>query len=86
MNTVLNQNVNVTKRARFATFAMSIVDKLCLLQQCKWNKTKQNTGHTDQISWPFLTCSSEMKKLAVVERLFWQLATRFRGSCRCTEV
>ena len=50
MNTVLNQNVNVTKRARFATFAMSIVDKLCLLQQCKWNKTKQNTGHTDQIS------------------------------------
>ena len=43
MNTVLNQNVKVTKRARFATFAMSIVSNLCLLQQYKWNKTKQNT-------------------------------------------
>ena len=42
MNTVLNQNVKVTKRARFATFAMSIVSNLCLLQQYKWNKTKQN--------------------------------------------
>ena len=30
-----------------------------------------------------------MKKnciLAVVERLFWQLGTRFGGHCRCTEV
>ena len=26
LNYVLNQNVNVTKRARFATFTMSIVD------------------------------------------------------------
>ena len=43
MNTVLNQNVSVTKRVRFATFAMSIVDNLCSLQQYKWNKTKQNT-------------------------------------------
>ena len=40
MNTALNQNVNVTKRARFATFAMSIVGNLCLLQQYKWKKNK----------------------------------------------
>ena len=37
LNYVLNQNVNVTKRARFATFTMSIVDNLCLLPQHKWN-------------------------------------------------
>ena len=36
----LNQNVNVTKRARFATFALSILDKFCLLQRCKWNTIK----------------------------------------------
>ena len=34
LNYVLNQNVNVTKRERFATFAVSIVDNyLCLLLQ-----------------------------------------------------
>ena len=26
------------------------------------------------------------KQLAVVERLFWQLGTRFSGRCRCREV
>ena len=31
LNYVLNQNVNVTKRERFATFAVSIVDKLFML-------------------------------------------------------
>ena len=31
----LNQNVDVTKRARFATFATFILDYLCLLQQYK---------------------------------------------------
>ena len=33
LNYVLNQNVNVTKRERFATFAISIVDNLCLLMK-----------------------------------------------------
>ena len=33
LNYVLNQNVNVTKRERFATFAVSIVDNLCSLLQ-----------------------------------------------------
>ena len=33
LNYVLNRNVNVTKRERFATFAVSIVDNLCSLQQ-----------------------------------------------------
>ena len=31
LENVLNQNVNVTKRANFATFAISIVDNLSLL-------------------------------------------------------
>ena len=35
LNYVLNQNVNVPKRARFATFPLSIVDHFCLLQQYK---------------------------------------------------
>ena len=30
-----SKSVNVTKRERFATFAISIVDNLCLLQQYK---------------------------------------------------
>ena len=33
LNYVLNQNVNVTKKERFATFAVSIVDNLCSLLQ-----------------------------------------------------
>ena len=33
-------------------------------------------------SWPF--CQS-LKKLVVVERLFWQLGGRFSGSCRYRE-
>ena len=40
LNYVLNQDVDVTKRARFATFATFILDYLCLLQQDKWNKIK----------------------------------------------
>ena len=32
-NYVLNQNMNVNVNVRFATFALSIVDNLCLLQQ-----------------------------------------------------
>ena len=40
LNNILNQNVNVTKRAKFATFAISIVDILCLLQKYKWNTIK----------------------------------------------
>ena len=41
--------------------------------------------HVDQISW-LLTFSSVTKKLAIVERLFWQLGTCFRGNCHCREV
>ena len=40
MNNVLNQNLNETKRARFTTFAISIVDNLYLLEQCKCNTIK----------------------------------------------
>ena len=35
LNNVLNQNINVKKRARFATFAISIANNFCLLQQQK---------------------------------------------------
>ena len=82
-----NQKFNVTKRASFAIFAISVVNNLhvCLLQQYKRLYT---TGHTDQISlWPFLTFSSVAgKKLAVVEKLFWEFGTRFSDRCRCREV
>ena len=42
LKNVLNQNVNVTKRARFVTFAIhvSVVDNLWLLQHYKWNTIK----------------------------------------------
>ena len=44
-NNVLNQNVNMTKQARFTTFSIIILDnnifKICLVQQDKW-KTNQN--------------------------------------------
>ena len=36
----MNQNVHGTKRERFATFAISTVDNLCLLQQYNWNTIK----------------------------------------------
>ena len=39
-NSILNQNVNVTEQTGFSTFAISIVDKLCLLQQYKINNTQ----------------------------------------------
>ena len=35
LKNVLNQNANVTKQPGFSTFAISIVDKLCLPQQYK---------------------------------------------------
>ena len=40
LNNVLNQNVKVTKLPRLLTFAISIIDNLCLLQQYKWNSIK----------------------------------------------
>ena len=65
---------------------------LCLLQQYKWNN--QNT--TDTINHPCAMCikfhdyswlfHQSIKKLAIVERLFWQLRTCFRGNCHCREV
>ena len=38
------------------------------------------------VTTAFPTCSSVTEKLAVVERLFYQLMTRFSGRCRCREV
>jgi len=80
LRNVLNQNVNLTKRARFVTFAISNLDNLCILQQYNWNTIKilspqliviSSMCHTEQLSWPFLTFSSvSWLKLAVFERLF----------------
>ena len=33
-----------------------------------------------------LSCQLVKKKVAVVEKLFWQLGTQFSGCCRCEEV
>ena len=68
-----NQKFNVTKRASFAIFAISIVNNLhvCLLQQYKCLYT---TRHMDQISlWPFLTFSSVAGKN-------WPLSRSYFGS------
>ena len=56
LNNPLNQNVNLTKRASFA----SIVDNLCLC-------LLQQNQNADQIRIKFHRL---LKKLAVVERLF----------------
>ena len=37
---VWNQHVCMTKRAKFATLAISVIENLCLLQQHKWNTIK----------------------------------------------
>ena len=50
----------MTKRSRLATFAISIVDNLCLLQQNKWNANQ--IINMDQISRPFPTFSSVAEK------------------------
>ena len=84
---------NVTKRAGFATFAGSILDNLCLLPQLM--EHIQNT-----IAWfnhqrvirinrfhnHFRLFHQSLKKLAIVERVFWQLGTCSSGHCRCREL
>ena len=65
---------------------------LCLLQQYKWN----NQNMTDTINHPCAMCikfhdyswlfHQSIKKLAIVEGLFWQLGTCFSGHCHCREV
>ena len=60
--TVLNQNVKESKRERFAMFAISIVDNLCLPYCSSINGAKYDCcdfkiidAPYDQISWQFLT-------------------------------
>ena len=73
----------MTKRTR-------IVDNSCLLWQYKWNTTFTAINHqmhlTDQILMTTLTFSSVTIKVAIIERLFWQLGTCFSGRCRYGEV
>ena len=75
LDNILNQNVTVTKRSRFATFAISIVDNLAYCRHCNQNKV---------FSWLFH--QSRKKTDRCWKRLFWQLGTRCSGRCRCSEV
>ena len=43
LNNALHQNANITKRARYAIFALSIVDDSFLLQHYFINGTQSNT-------------------------------------------
>ena len=55
----------VTKRVRFATFALSIVDNFCLLQQYKLSKIEIRLPRLSAIrinSGLFLTFSSAAEK------------------------
>ena len=85
--------INVAKQVRFATFIISILDNFCLLQQYKLSKIKiwlprliinVPYGLIRDHSWLF---HQPLKnKLAVVDRLFWQLGTCVRGRGRCREM
>ena len=80
LNNALHQNANITKRARYAIFALSIVDDSCSLQHYFINGTQSKyacsdwslTRHTDQISWPLLTFISRWKN--------WPLSRGYFGS------
>ena len=93
LSNVLNQNVNMTKWKG----VRNICYKHCrqfMLTASEWMKHNQNTiaviNHRAiwikfcDHSWLF--CQLVKKKLAVVERLFWQLGTQFSGCCHCREV
>ena len=66
------QNVNVTKQARFATLASSIIDNLCLIQQYKWDTTI--VGRFKQVRVYVWTVCRD-KKEAIVKRVgsLWRL-------------
>ena len=53
--------------------------------ELKFGRTKSTSKSSvlHDHSWPF---HQSLKKLAVVERLFWLLGTRFNDRCRCIEV
>ena len=65
-----------------------------MLTAAFWMEHNQNTMLrliinvllSDQILWPFLISHQSLKKMAVLERLFWQLGTGFSGQCHCREV
>ena len=67
----------------------SIVHNLCLLNQHKWNTIKLLLPRLI-INAPyglnFWLFRQSLKKLAVVERLFWHLGKRCSGRCFCREV
>ena len=95
LNNVWNQNVNVTKRASFTTFSISMADDLCLRQMYRWNTIKTwlprliiNALHGSKFqdhSWFF---HRSLKKLAVVKRLFWQMGDMLiiDDHCCCRKV
>ena len=89
LNTVLNQNVNMTrKRARFSAFVISIVDNLCE-QQYKWNTIKIrlprsifNVPYGSNFATILDYFISRLKKVTFVEWSFGGWG-RFSGRCGC---
>ena len=81
----MNQNVNVPKRARFITFAISIMDNQCSFQKYKWITIKIwllwfiiNRAIWIKLEEHFWLFHQSLIKLTIFERLFWQFqGTRF---------
>ena len=76
---VLNQNVNVTKRAKFAALARRITDNLCLLQQYKWNTIKLGLLRLI-INAPYGSSSMIILDFFISRRKNWPLFTGYFGS------
>ena len=47
LNNALHQNANITKRARYAIFALGIVANSCLLKHCFINGTESKYARRD---------------------------------------
>ena len=75
----MNQNVSVTKRAKFAALARRIADNLCLLQQYKWNTFKIGLPRLI-INAPYESSSMIILDFFISRRKNWPLFTGYFGS------
>ena len=75
----MNQNVNVTKQAKFAALARRITDNLCLLQQYKWNTIKIGLPRLI-INAPYGSSSMIILDFFISRRKNWPLFTGYFGS------
>ena len=76
---VLNQNVDVTKRAKFAALVRRIADNLCLLQQYKWNTIKIGLPWLI-VNAPSGSSSMIIRDFSISGRKNWPLSTSYFGS------